>query len=218
MDEYLSEQEQIERIKQWWQDYGWYLVGGMAASALAFYGWNQYQASQRAAAERAQQLYASLVAAVDEDRPDIDALADQLRSEYPSSPYADQAGFLLASNYLIENSGRAAEELRRVVENSADPELAIIARLRLARVLAYREEYDQALSVLAVDDIGRFAARASEIRGDIHVAQSQFEAARAAYLQALTTDGAEGLDRNLVQMKLNDLPSATEGRATEDDG
>ena len=30
MDEYLSEKEQIEQIKQWWNDYGWYLLGGAA--------------------------------------------------------------------------------------------------------------------------------------------------------------------------------------------
>ena len=47
-----------------------------------------------------------------------------------------------------------------------------------------------------------------EVKGDIHVARGEIEAARVAYLSAMTASGAEVLDRNYLQMKLNDLPSA----------
>ena len=51
MDEFSTEEEQVEQLKQWWHEYGWYLVGGMAVSAFGYFGWNQYQARQQARAE-----------------------------------------------------------------------------------------------------------------------------------------------------------------------
>jgi predicted negative regulator of RcsB-dependent stress response len=111
----------------------------------------------------------------------------------------------------------AAEKLRFTMENSDDPDLAMVARLRLARVLAYREQFDQALAVLAVESPGEFGGRINEIRGDIYVARGDASSARTAYLEALAATGAELLDRNFLQMKLADLPlppdAATEGEA-----
>ena len=53
---------------------------------------------------------------------------------------------------------------------------------------------------------GQFAGRIAEIKGDIHVALGETDAARTAYLEAMVTPGAELLDRGFVQMKLADLP------------
>ena len=44
--------------------------------------------------------------------------------------------------------------------------------------------------------------------GDIHVALGETDAARTAYLEAMVTPGAELLDRSFLQMKLADLPGA----------
>ena len=52
---------------------------------------------------------------------------------------------------------------------------------------------------------GSFAARFSEIRGDIYHARGDTENARIAYLQALNGEQSTLVDRNLIQMKLDDL-------------
>jgi predicted negative regulator of RcsB-dependent stress response len=207
VDEYSSEKEQIEQIRHWWRENGWFLVGGAAVGALLLFGWNQYQAYLDRQAEQAAALYQSLKEAVDGDSSaEATALLARLRAEYPTSSYADQGGLLLARMLLITSPELAVEELRYVMDNTDERELALIARLRLARVLAYRQQYDEALQVVEVDDPGQFAGRLNEVKGDIHVALGQADAARTAYLTAMTAPGSEALDRNFLQMKLNDLP------------
>ena len=59
-----------------------------------------------------------------------------------------------------------------------------------------------------MDDPGTFAGRFNEVKGDIYAAQGKADDARNAYLAAMVASGSELLDRNFLQMKLNDLPPA----------
>lgn len=217
MDEYLSEKEQIEAIRSWWRENGWYLVGGAAVAGLAYFGYGQYQAYENGRAERAADLYLRIQETLEDDRPGADDLLAQLASEYGSSPYTDQARLLIARDHLISDPSRAVEELRTVMETSTDPGLAMVARLRLARVLAYRERYREALNLLAVEEPGEFTAQLNAILGDIQLALGDTDAARRAYTVALTGRGSQALDRNLLQMKLSDLaqPPAVVAPAAE---
>jgi predicted negative regulator of RcsB-dependent stress response len=209
VDEYLSEKEQVERLRQWWRDNGWFLIGGAALGGLALLGWNQYWAYQARTSEKAAVVYESIQQAI--AAPNLEqasTLLKQMRVDYPSAAYTHQAGLAVAKAELITDPQRAADDLRYTMEHSKDEELAMIARLRLARVLAYREQYPDALAVLSVDKPGKFAGRINEIKGDILVAQGKVEEARAAYLAAMVASGAEVLDRSFLQMKLADLPSS----------
>ncbi len=208
MDDYLSDKEQVERLRQWWRENGWFLIGGVALGLLAFYGYNQYFAYQARRSEAASTMYAAVKEATDDsDTAAAEAAFEQMRSEYPDHAYTFQAAMLVAGTTIVTAPDGAAQKLRYAMEESDDPELAMIARLRLARVLAYREQYPEALALLNVPEPGAFAGRIAEIRGDIHAALGETDAARTAYLEALVTPGAELLDRNFLQMKLTDLSS-----------
>ena len=211
MNEFLSEKEQVEQIKQWWHENGWYLIGGVAIAAIGYFGYGQYQAYRDSRAEQAAALYLRLQETLADDRSGGDDLLRQLREDHPDSAYTHQASLLLAKELLVTDTQRAADELRHVMENSEDSGLAFIARLRLARVLAYRERYDEALQVLEVEDAGEFTARLAEIRGDIQYARGDIEAARLAYALALSARGSQSVDRSFVQMKLSDLDRAAAG-------
>lgn len=208
MDEFLSEKEQLEQIREWWRENGWYLIGGLALGVLILFGWNRFNSYEDAQGEAASELFVELRQAIEDDAPgDARSLLAQLRESYPGSPYTDQAGLVVA--VIRMDAGQmsgASDELRYVMEETSDPELSLIARLRLARVLAQQEEYDEALATLDVES-GGFSGRYNEVLGDIHVELGDLVSARAAYTAALITEESNLVDRNLVQMKLEELSS-----------
>jgi predicted negative regulator of RcsB-dependent stress response len=209
VDDYLSDKEQVERLRQWWRENGWFLLGGVALGLLGLYGYNQYFAYRDRQSEDAGALYLQITQATESnDRTAAEAAFDQLRAEFPDNVYTHQAALLVAKSEVVIAPDSAAEKLRFTMEQSSDPELAMIARLRLARVLAYREQHQDALAVLNVPDAGQFAGRIAEIKGDIHAAMGETDAARSAYVEAMIAPGAELLDRGFLQMKIADLPGA----------
>ena len=209
MDDYLTDKEQVDRLRQWWRENGWFLIGGVALGGLAIYGYGQYFSYRNKQSEQAQALYAMVKEETGRgDTADAATRFAEMRSEFPDNAYTHQAAMLLASAEVVTAPDDAAEKLRFTMEHSDDPELAMVARLRLARVLAYRDRDEEALSVLTVSDPGQFAGRIAEIKGDIHAANGETDAARTAYLEAMVAPGAELLDRGFLQMKLSDLPGA----------
>jgi predicted negative regulator of RcsB-dependent stress response len=151
VDEYLSDKEQAERLRLWWRENGWFLIGGVAIGLLALYGYRQYFAYQDRQSENAAALYASIRTATDGgDTEAAETVFAQLRNDYPEHAYTYQAALLIAGKEVVTAPDSATEKLRLAMEQSDDPELAMVARLRLARVLAYREQYQDALALLNV--------------------------------------------------------------------
>lgn len=218
MDEYLSEKEQIEKIRAWLRENGLFLVAGVGLGLLGLFGMNRYEAYVADRSEAAAALWLSAQEAVEQSRiDDAEAALAELKAKHAGSGYTDNTAFLLARALLDEEPGAAAAELRYVMENSDDPNTALIARERLARVLAYDERYDEALALLEVRDPGAFAARFNEIKGDIQFARGQFEDARRSYVLATGSPGAEYLDRQFVQVKLLEVIAALDEDAAARD-
>ena len=206
MDEFFSEKEQIEQMRAWWRDNGWYVIGGLVLGALSLFGWNRFNVHENSQAEAASAVYVELrEAIIDDDLADARNHLEQLRESYSGSPYADQGGLLMAVIRMDAGQmGGAEEDLRYVMDETSDPELSMIARLRLARVLAHQKDYSDALVTLDVNP-GFFSGRFNEVRGDIYVALSDPVSARNSYNAALTAPVSDQVDRNLVQMKLESL-------------
>jgi predicted negative regulator of RcsB-dependent stress response len=214
VDELLSEKEQVEKLRQWWKENGPFVIGGLLLGVLALSGWNYWQSWKIERAEAGRTAYETLVAAV--DIGDADGAAAQLAllaDAYAGTPYLDQGRLMMARLHV--EAGRldeAAAELQRVVSDTADPELARIARMRLSRVLLAKGDSDGALAALPLRDAGVFAARYHELRGDILAARGESAAAREEYELALESAEVGTVDAEAVRLKRDALgPGPAQG-------
>lgn len=208
MDDYYNEQEQWERVKQWLRENGLWLLAGVAIGVAALAGWRWWeQRVERLAVEASGKYQQVLEAFGRGDRTRGTTLADELRRDYASSPYADQADLVIARSHVEASEyGKAAERLTRVAESSDDKELRHVARLRLARVQIAQGNADQALATLAAaKETGAFESRYAELRGDALFAKGDKPGALREYLAARTADADGVLDRALLDLKIGDL-------------
>lgn len=203
MANYESDEEQIEALKRWWQENGNSLLMGIAIVLVVLFGSRQWQGSQLAKAEAASELYESIMQAValnqnavvsDEDMVTMESSYDTLRNEHENSIYTRYGALLLASVYVgQENYDQAAAELNWVLDNpdlgfmkSAEPELFLTARLRLAKVRLAQGQAQQALDLVTAVEPGQLAAGYAEVQGDAYRKLGQVEQARSAYQRAIS--------------------------------
>lgn len=206
-DELMSDDETAEQLRAWWRNNWAWLLSGIALGLVILFGWMYWTKQQTVGAEQAAQIYRQLVAASDRnDFPTMERLHEQLGKDHDSTPYADQASLLLARMYVETGEyDKAVAQLRDVMTNAKDNELAAIAKLRLARVLIQQDKPDDALALLTAG-AGAFSGFEQEIRGDALVAKGDLEGARAAYASALTAQaGLAGADQELIRLKMQDL-------------
>ncbi len=212
-----SEQEQIEEIRAWWDEYGNYIIAGVVIGALLLFGWNYYKTSKANAEIAASVLYDELADHVAEGRvEEAERVSGDLDASYPDSAYAVQSKFAMARLYMDNNrDADAAAVLRELVDSNRIPGFAAVARLRLAKILHYQEKYDEVLALLDLENTPGFTARYAEARGDALVALGRFDDARAEYLVALADNG-QTIDVTFLQLKMMDLPLSTAGSAEAD--
>lgn len=206
MNEYLNEQEQWELVKTWLRENLPGLVAGVALAVAGVFAWRWYQARQTTQALQAHERYEAVVTSYERgDLPSGEKLADAMRADFPGSGYSVQADLLTASAELQnKQSAQAAVRLARVMNDSSDPGLSLIARLRLARVQIDMGQSDTALQTLNVADPGSFTARIAEVRGDALLAKGDRKGALQAY-QSARASGDTAIDTDTLDLKINEL-------------
>lgn len=217
MDGLLSEKEQIEAIRSWWQENGRWIIAGVVLGAALLVGWNFWKGEQQESAAEASTLYESLLGDVaGSNVATAEPKAADLYENYGSSAYAGQARLAMARLYMsVGRDQDAADTLAGLVRKDGRDDLQMIGRLRLAKILLYQEKPEEVVELLQGYEETAFAARYAEALGDAYSQLGRYPEARAAYQVALADNPqAPTLDRQLVQMKINDLPAA----ATEAEG
>lgn len=218
-DEYLSDEEQAERIKAWWRENGVSVVVTVVVAVGALLGWRQWQEHSAAVSANASTTYEQMMTQLQQaqSRPDSDAQfaavkekAEALLIEHPKSSYADFAGLTLARLAVEQDDYDAATDyLREVVATASSEAAQQTARLRLARVQLEQGKLDEVATTLDQGFPEAWQGQALEVRGDMLVAQEDAEGARQAYESALEAMEAGDIGRNRVEMKLNDLAPAS---------
>lgn len=209
-----TEEEQVEAIKNWFEQNGTSLVIGIVVSLAAVFGYQSWQKTELAETEKASALYTGLSEAIVAGPLDTltsqqistgKFIAAELKADFPTSTYAHFAALHLAK-LAVEDGDleTAATELEWIGTNKPERPVELIVNLRLAKIKAAQEDYEAALALLNAEDAGAHASSYHEQRGDIYLAMGQPEQAREAY--ELAMDGiVEGQSKPVLQMKFEDL-------------
>jgi len=186
VDNFETEEQQIEAIKKWWREnYKMVIVAAVLGigSIVGVQVWKQQKLMNAASAsiefDRISQLVAQQC-----DTP-ITARVDSMMNDFSKSPYTSWSVLLEAKNLLDTGDLESAEKkLNWVMDNAPDSSLRHISRLHLATVLSAQGKHEAALKLLEVE-ADKFKASYLELKGDIFVSMGRNDAAKTAYDEAL---------------------------------
>ena len=158
---------------------------GILLLALIGYKTNQHFQQQRN--EVASRTFWELSSALEEQD------AQALESSYGILQEQANEGQLVLAKLLLaraevdeDDSEAAAQYYRDIVEISRHKSLKDIARMRLAKLLAAEQRYDEAWKMteeIESEQI-QYSALVAELQGDINVLQKKFDEAREKYEEA----------------------------------
>lgn len=207
MDVYKTEEEQIEAIKKWWAENGKAVAFGVAVGLIAVFGWRGWQSHIVKQTGAASGLYQQLMVSIREGKDDEGRTrAEKVVNEYGDTTYAVLARMMLAKYAVADKDlDKAADYLRAAMKKSGQESLQLEIRLRLAEVLKEKQDYDQALKLLDIQQRGAFDDRYEELKGDIFVAKGDTTRAVDAYREAMIKARAASRDVSLLEMKMDDL-------------
>ena len=206
--DYETEEQQVEALKRWWAENGKAVIAGVVLGVGAIGGWSLWQGHQERRAVAASDAWSRVeAAAVAGDAATVESLAAELRDDHAGTLYAAY-GSLAAARVAVEvgDLDTAAERLAWAAEEAVQDDVALIARVRLARVEGVRGDAVAGLERLPESYPEPFTGLVEEARGDLLVATGDLEGARTAY--ALARDSGQAPDPEALSMKLDDLASA----------
>ena len=209
MDEFLSEKEQIQYIREWWQENRSYILTALIIVIGGITGNNTWKSSVIEKQLSASSLYESLAVEISENNLEAGKMiADQISEDYSDTVYYEKAKLAMAYFYMSQSRDEdAANSLRNILSKSSDSELSLIAEMRLAKIMLYQKKYQEVIDMLKGNIGHAFETKYSELLGDAYFGLEEFDKAEFAYMAALKNSvQAQIVDASLIQMKINDLP------------
>lgn len=193
MNEYETEEQQVEALKRWWKENGTSLIVGLFVGVSGLFGWRYYVDQNNFHAMQTSDLYMQVMQSaalntVDDKTIDIN---NKLINEFSDTPYAALSSLALAkSEYEKSNIDAATAQLEIAVKHASNDVIKQIANLRLAKVYIEQSKYDEALVLLSLSHAAAYDAQYEELKGDLYLAKGDVALARAAYDKAIDLQGA----------------------------
>ena len=199
----ISDKEQIQIVKSWWKEYGYYILFTVVFFMIANFSWQYWQRQKHFRLENASMIYTQMLSALEQQKGEESKLfGEQLIKKYSSSPYASLAALILAKDAVSSgNLKMAQEKLQFVIKKAPSKTLRQLARIRVARVLIAIEKPREALDLLTTVDDKSYDAEVNEAFGDALLALDKTDEAEKAYRKAqhLSVNKAQS---PLLKMKL----------------
>lgn len=216
MSDFLTDEEQAERLKRWWDANGISLIVTLVLSVGAVVGWRYYQSWSADRGEEASDAFLGYIEARSAGEPVEDLLAT-LDDEYDGTAYQVFALLYRASDEANEeNFDEALAHLELAIDTADLPVLADLARMNAARVLFQLDRLDDCLATLGRIRSGGFEVAAAELSGDVLVAKGDLAGARDAYragVEAATEGGRAAPGLGILELKLASVPAPGDAAA-----
>jgi len=195
-----SEEEQVDKLKKWWDSNGKQIIAGAVLGLAGIFGWNYYVDYQDSQALNARALYLSYAS----DSDNLGAY-DKLIKDHSSSSYADQ-GTLIMAKYLFDagNYSLALDAIEPLLSRE-DSVIASTAALRTASLYLELGQHQEALNVLNLENANGFSGLFYNLAGDIYLDLGNSEEARNNYALAIENVTENSSLSQLIQIKLDDL-------------
>ncbi len=209
MDIYSTEEQQLETLKRWWQEYGKSIILGAVIGLGGLFGWRYYQSHQVETRAAGAEAFAQISEQLATEGQAAFEQASAFVEQNQGNNYGELAALLLAAEAVkVNDLALARQQLELALAGTEDPALSDTIRLRLARVLLAQNEPTEAQSYLDNVTADAFGALRSEVQGDLFMAQGQRDAAGDAYRAARDAGGLT--DNPGLQLKLDNLAVSTE--------
>ena len=219
MADHLQEEEQLDAIKQWWQENRASVIGAVVLTLGGSFGWSQYQDYTASNAVAAADAYDAILLEREggESVDQLAALAQSLRDESGSVIFAEFAALQVAAAAAQDGNFELAKtELETVMAGvEFDSTLGQLTQLRLAKVKAALGQEGDAIAMLEMGS-DSFPVSYAQALGDIHLAAGREAAALEAYQTAQTASLALGGQSGLIDLKVSGLSLRGEQMVTED--
>lgn len=209
--EYMTEQEQIELLKNWVKQYSLVILAGVLAASLAIFGWRAWQDRQYRILSHASAIYDEMLTMRAQNNAEATLVqAQKLFDHYPKTVYGQFAALMLGRDAIGKKDYTNAEtHFNWVIQHSDVTALRQIARLRLARVQLEEKKPEASMKTLATVENKSFSGLINEERGDALYSMNKTKEARDAYEQALNDLPNADVIRPLLQMKYDNLATTT---------
>lgn len=204
MSDYLSDEEQSEQLKKWWDENWKSLVGGLLLAIASVAGWNQYEAYTFERSESAATAYQSYTNARIAGQP-VDDLLAEIDEEHDKTSYQIFSLLYRAKDSVSESDWLVAlGYLDTAISLTNDPRLLDLIRSRKARIQFQLESFDESLATLGrIKGVG-FKVGVSELSGDIHRARDENARAAEAYRAGIASAN-DSTPTVMLKLKLSSL-------------
>ena len=205
MSEYLTDEEQVDRLKKLWKDYGITVVVALALGIGGTVAWDYFKAYQSNEAQAAANLYTSYMEASGVGEP-TSPFIDELESDYGKSAYYAFTLLREAKRAVdAENFAVAHESLTKAFEVARGSPIGDLVALRKAKVEFELGDNEAVLQTLQEVETEGYRWQALMLKGDVHFQNNELDAAREAY-QSAKDQLPIGFESDVVDMRLASVP------------
>ncbi|MBE2896201.1 tetratricopeptide repeat protein [Pasteurellaceae bacterium HPA106] len=203
---YITEEQQVEELKSWWKENSKVIITTLILVFASVLGWRYWQNYQLNSRLEASNDYEQVLSAYQKDPKNNAGLLSQFVKEHEGSSYAVFALFEQAKSAVEHNQLEQAQAyLTQAQQISKDSELKATAAIRLASVQLQAKQFEAAIGPLnGVGEAAYYGVK-QRLLGEAYLGLGDKEKAKAAFEAALKTPNLDQLDKDLIQLRLNNL-------------